>query len=116
MPNRQPRTNPARTTGHILRRCGFGQDPRTSADELDDGDPAELIELLLERQNFHVRSQADLFDGIPDGEEIGDHVFALVVDQMLDSTNPLHERMTLYWHTHFTASAESSKRSSSSTR
>lgn len=95
---------------HVFRRCGFGPKPGAVEQWLDRG-PEALVASLLDKDDIYVLDEADLFDDIGGEEDIDDELmFAAFIDQLLSSTNPLHERMTWYWHTHFTTSVESSER------
>ncbi|MGZ0175675.1 MAG: DUF1800 domain-containing protein [Acidimicrobiales bacterium] len=93
---------------HVLRRCGFGP-KHGDIERWRARGPEALIEALLEDDAIRVLDQDSMFDQFGGGELDGDDVFRALIDQMLAATNPLHERMTWYWHTHFTTSIESSE-------
>lgn len=95
---------------HVLRRCGFGPKPGAVAAHVDGG-PAALVEELLAKTETWVLNPDDLYADLPgyaNGDDDGDvdAVFPLFMSQMISDLNPLHERMTWYWHTHFTSSID----------
>jgi len=93
---------------HVLRRCGFGPKPGDVDRWRDDG-AAGLIDALLEDDEIHALEPDGLFDQFGDADDIdSEALFDAYINPMLAATNPLHERMTWYWHTHFTSSIESS--------
>lgn len=94
-------------TAHILRRCGFGPAPG-QVDAWAGVAPQDVVEALLENESEIWRSEEDLFEGIGSDVDL-DSLFPFFVAQLLDTTNPLHERMSWYWHTHFTSSAEAAE-------
>ena len=95
---------------HVLRRCGFGPRPGEVERWLDDGAEA-LIESLLANDAAHALAPENVFDGFSDSSDVDDvEMFTTFVDQMMNGANQLHERMTWYWHTHFTTSVEAAGR------
>jgi len=95
---------------HVFRRCGFGPRPGEVGQWRDEG-AAALVESLLANEEIYALDEENLYDGFGGPDDIDDDVmFATFIDQMLDPVNPLHERLTWYWHTHFTSSVESSGR------
>lgn len=93
---------------HVLRRCGFGPKPGEVAQWRDRG-VAALIDALLDNESVEALDQGNLFDEFGGGDDFDDEqLFAAIVDRMITARNPLHERMTWYWHTHFTTSRDSS--------
>ncbi|MEM7095920.1 MAG: DUF1800 domain-containing protein [Actinomycetota bacterium] len=94
---------------HVLRRVGFGPRPG-SVESWEQEGAGALIEALLDDERIEFRTEENLFDGLAmPGEDDGDYGFFVdVVSTMLNGLahgeNPLHERMTWYWHTHLTSS------------
>ena len=100
----------AEQIAHVFRRCGFGPKPGDVEAWMARG-PEALTASLLTNADIHVVEGDSMFDGIGGVDDIDDDLMlAAVVDQMLNGSNQLHERLTWYWHTHFTTSAESSDR------
>src|SRR5262249_15639407 len=118
----------ARRAEHLWNRAGFGADARTIARSVAQGAEATVDELLhvdpwLE-EPFYARKRADgdlrrLLRALPDDErekrmrELRQEDRAQAADfldwwvgRMLDGEDPLLERMTLFWHGHFTSSLE----------
>jgi uncharacterized protein (DUF1800 family) len=94
-----------RAAAHLLRRTGFG----STSDEIDQayeaGPAATIDELLSDRQespDFLARDEALYSVAIRSGE-IAD-LRAWWAHRMLESANPLAEKMTLFWHGHFATS------------
>jgi len=95
---------------HVFRRCGFGPRPGDVARWLDEG-PEALIEALLANEEVHALAAADIFEAFGGPDDLDDSaVFSTFLDQMMNGENQLHERMTWYWHTHFTSSVETGGR------
>ena len=97
-----------RQIAHVFRRCGFGPAPGAVAAWESQG-PQALIDDLLARDTIEFLSEDELFDGYDVSDDDGDYqLFAQFVramgDSMMTGANPLHERMTWYWNTHFTSS------------
>lgn len=94
-------------TAHILRRTGFGPAPG-QVEAWDGMAPEKVLEIVLDNDAEAWRTEAELFDGVPSEGGLSD-LFPFLVDQLLDPANPLHERMSWYWHTHFTSSVEAAE-------
>lgn len=93
---------------HVFRRCGFGPQPGDIERWRDVG-ATGLIEALLEDDSAPALDEDALFEQFGGSDDIEDDaIFQAFLDPMLSATRSLHERMTWYWHTHFTSSAESS--------
>lgn len=90
---------------HVLRRCGFGPAPG-EVDRYVDAGAAALIDELLAIDD-HNSFDGDALAGYEPDDGLDD-LFEVYFDTMLSRVNPLHERMTWYWHTHFTTNGESS--------
>jgi len=91
---------------HVLRRCGFGPRPGDVDRHLDLG-PQGLVEELLSKTDIWALEGQSLEEDMPArADDGGDEVFRRFVGQMVSDLNPLHERMTWYWHTHFTSSID----------
>lgn len=103
------RAQEAERIAHVFRRCGFGPAPG-DVDLWRDRGARALIEALLEDEEIVVLDETNLFDGFGGRDDFeDDKMFHTFVNQMFTGTNLLHERMTWYWHTHFTSSVESSE-------
>lgn len=88
---------------HLLRRVGFGG---TSAeiDQYAAMSHADAVNKLLNfvpnpQGNFNLERRMQEADYIPHLEDIQ----TWWVDTMLNTPNPLQEKMTLFWHGHFTS-------------
>jgi uncharacterized protein (DUF1800 family) len=90
---------------HLVRRTRFGASNKDVQQALDD-DPQAGIERLLGEQresaDFLARDAA-LHRVAQDSSDIAD-LRAWWANRMLDSANPLVEKMTLFWHGHFATS------------
>lgn len=96
---------------HVFRRCGFGPRPG-DVETWEDAGAAALVDYLLGIDNVELAEPGQEFDGLPDPVD-NDYQFlrqaaARMCERMARGANPLHERMSWYWHTHFTTSAERS--------
>lgn len=97
----------AEQIAHVFRRCGFGPRPG-DVDRWRERGPQALIESLLADESITALEEGAEFEQFGDPQELEDDaVFYAFIDQMLRPANPLHERMSWYWHTHFTTSRES---------
>jgi len=100
----------AEQIAHVLRRCGFGPKPG-DVDHWRERGAAALVDALLGDDDVKALDEDDLFAQFG-GTEIDDsELFAAMVDPALQGENQLHERMSWYWHTHFTTSRDSSTQS-----
>jgi len=124
------RTWDARKAEHLMNRAGFGAGPRELARAVELG-PMALVEELLEvdpwlEQPFYARVKADQeVEQALDARQRRERVRQLreedkaqatdFVDwwfeRMLSGSDPLVERMTLFWHGHFTSSMDQVKSS-----
>ena len=96
---------------HVLRRCGFGPQPG-GVETWEDAGAAALVEYLLGIENVELAEPGQEFDGLPNPDD-NEYQFlrqaaARMCERMVRGSNPLHERMTWYWHTHLTTSVERS--------
>ncbi len=87
---------------HVLRRVGFDPPHSELIARLDDP-TSDVIDDLLDRSPASVATPTG--DG-DDGEVDAAAAVVGVADQLLGRTDPLHERMTWFWHTHFTTSLD----------
>lgn len=93
---------------HVMRRAGFGPQPGDVERWREHG-PTALIDALLSADGAHVMDEDEVRAAMASvGDSDDGDVLLGVVDRMFTSSDPLHERMTWYWHTHFTTSHESS--------
>ncbi len=89
---------------HLLRRATFGPNPG-QVDEWVDAGPDALIDALLDDDGWA------LADDEVDGELPGDEYDSLPkwwIQRLLTPEARLHERMTWFWHNHFTSSVDRS--------
>lgn len=97
-----------RLAAHLLRRAGFGGSPAEIAAAASAGMDATVDRLL--------HPQPDSLPAAPDGDltygpmadpTVRRDAYVLAaswwVDRMLQTPNPLVERMTYFWHNHFTS-------------
>ena len=115
---------------HLWNRAGFGADPRTIARTVALGAEAEIDELLQVdpwiEEPFYARLRSDGRAEDPtDSAELREKRRAMRrddeqqvhdflewwVERMLRGEDPLLERMTLFWHGHFTSSFKEVKSS-----
>ena len=120
----------ARTAEHLWNRAGFGAAPDDIAravrigreafvEELLEGDgPVELpfYRRLPRGKRRPVSEFADVdpdvrFFGWRDDVQQLSHYLDWWVQRMVEGSDPLRERMTLFWHGHFTTSGEDVKNS-----
>ena len=95
----------AKWAGHLFRRAGFGAGPEEISLALKKGFPDTLNQLLRGSQEAAERYEmlADLGDEFAhDGEESKLRAWWLYA--MLNSGHPLREKLTLFWHNHFSTS------------
>ncbi len=85
---------------HIFRRTTFGPAPGAVAEWVDAG-PQALIDQLLSEDGFALDS-GDVDDELP-GEDY-DSLPRWWIARLLSDDARLHERMTWFWHNHFTSS------------
>lgn len=98
----------AEQIAHIFRRCGFGPRPG-QVEQWQERGPHALIESLLADESSSALDEGSEFEPFGDPDDLKEDVlFPAYIDQMLSQPNPLHERMSWYWHTHFTTSVHSS--------
>jgi uncharacterized protein (DUF1800 family) len=88
--------------GHVYRRAAFGADWSQLQQALRDG-PQKTIDRLLEPeadvQTFN-RTHDD-YDARAAGGESADNLRAWWLRRMIDTPDPLLEKMTLFWHSYF---------------
>jgi uncharacterized protein (DUF1800 family) len=100
-----------RLAAHLLRRAGFGGSPAEIASAASAGMDATVDSLL--------HPQPDSLPAAPDGDltygpmappaQRRDAYFRAAswwIDRMLQTPNPLVERMTYFWHNHFTSAVQ----------
>jgi uncharacterized protein (DUF1800 family) len=100
-----------RLAAHLLRRAGFGGSPGEIASAVADGMNRTVDRL--------IRPQADSLPAAPAGDlSYGPMADAMQrrqaffstltwwVDRMLQTPNPLVERMVYFWHNHFTSAID----------
>lgn len=90
---------------HLLRRTTFGPHPGR-VDELVGTPVDEIIDQLLADEGFTLGDDEVVSRDFAD--EDWDTAVLWWVDRMRDPAAGLHERMTWYWHTHFTSSLDKS--------
>lgn len=100
-PRRSTAGRPA-SVAHVLRCVGFDPPYDELVSRLGDP-PNDLIDDLLDRSPAGVIRPVG---GTENGELDASSTVLAIVDQMLDRTDPLHERMTWFWSTHFTTSLD----------
>lgn len=96
---------------HVFRRCGFGPSPG-AVEAWEDRGAEELIEYLLAIEAEHWRTEDELLAGFENYIDQGDDwlLAGVMIRQMMTgfmhAENPLHERITWFWHTHLTSSLD----------
>jgi len=92
--------------GHLFRRAGFGATWNELKQALDDG-PQRTVDRLL-RPNKDVDSfnrTYDEYDAAVAGSGSAEPLRAWWLQRMAHTPHPLLEKMTLFWHDYFAASA-----------
>lgn len=100
-----------RLAAHLLRRAGFGGSPAVIAAAANVGMNATVDRLLDPQSDALAPSpQGDLTYGpmAPPDQRRDAYVRAASwwLDRMLQTPNPLVERMTYFWHNHFTSAVQ----------
>ncbi len=97
-------------TAHLLRRAGFGADPATVRAAAQAGLPATTEALLHPENTPDTLDDTGILNGlvslIPPSKNGGMPTQAVKmwwVHRMIASPRPLVEKMTLFWHGHFTS-------------
>lgn len=97
-------------TAHLLRRAGFGADPATIKAAAQDGLSATTDTLLHPEHTPDTLDDTGILNGlvslIPPSKNGGMPTQAVKmwwVHRMIASPRPLVEKMTLFWHGHFTS-------------
>jgi uncharacterized protein (DUF1800 family) len=91
--------------GHLYRRAAFGATLAELEQGLKDG-PEKTIDRLFAGTAPNEKAEtlmADLADSIAEGNN-GGQLRAWWLMRMLNSSNPLREKLTLFWHNHFATS------------
>ena len=100
-----------RLAAHLLRRAGFGGSPADIASAATAGMDASVDRLLHPQPDSLPAAPAgDLTYGpmAPPAERRDAYLRAASwwIDRMLQTPNPLVERMTYFWHNHFTSGVQ----------
>ncbi|WP_018132229.1 DUF1800 domain-containing protein [Effusibacillus pohliae] len=85
---------------HLLRRTGFTAN-QEQVDELRTASLPEIVDRLLNAPPLNPQPPADLTGENP--SEAKQKLQRWWLGTMLHSPNPLQEKMTLFWHGHFTS-------------
>jgi uncharacterized protein (DUF1800 family) len=89
--------------GHLYRRAGFGATSTELESGLRDG-PEKTIALLLEGNEEKADdAMNEVKEGVRQANS-GQQLAAWWLYRILYSSNPLREKMTLFWHNHFATS------------
>lgn len=82
---------------HLLRRAGLGATPQQVQQAVERGLTATVDDLLVFKPHpTHVEDLA---------RSLSDDPFRRWLVYLIDGVNPLHERMTLFWHDRFATAA-----------
>lgn len=100
-----------RLAAHLLRRAGFGGSPADIAAAAAAGMDASVGRLLApSADRLPVMPSGDLsFGPMVDPKQKQAAVISTIswwLDRMLQTPNPLVERMTYFWHNHFTSAID----------
>src|SRR5215469_4572007 len=100
-----------RLAAHLLRRAGFGGSPAEIDAATSAGMDSSVSRLLdPQRDSLPPSPQGDLTYGpmAPPDQRRDAYLRAASwwVDRMLQTPNPLIERMTYFWHNHFTSAVQ----------
>jgi len=96
--------------GHLFRRAAFGATWKELERALDEG-PLRSVDRLL-RPEPDTEAFAERFDDYELAASRGDSVDGLRswwLRRMIETPDPLREKMTLFWHGHFSADASRCK-------
>ena len=96
--------------GHLYRRAAFGATWNELARALEEG-PRPTVDRLL-RPEGEVEAFAERFDGYEisaTGGGDSDGVRTWWLRRMIETPDPLREKLTLFWHGHFAADASQCK-------
>jgi uncharacterized protein (DUF1800 family) len=91
---------------HLHRRAGFGATWAELHRDLEDGPDAALSRLLDSPAETAEMQEilAGLRDGVRDAPDRSDRLQAYWMYRLILDSNPLREKMTLFWHSHFATS------------
>jgi uncharacterized protein (DUF1800 family) len=97
----------AQQVAHLLRRAGFGANPRELADAVRRGYAATLDQLLdfASVPDRAADELADVEDALLDVRN-ADDVRTAWLFRMVRTSRPLEERLALFWHGHFATSVK----------
>jgi uncharacterized protein (DUF1800 family) len=100
-----------RLAAHLLRRAGFGGSPADIASAASAGMDATVSRLLAPAPDrLPAMPSGDLsFGPMVDPKQKQAAVLSTIswwLDRMLQTPNPLVERMTYFWHNHFTSAID----------
>jgi uncharacterized protein (DUF1800 family) len=97
-----PLDKPAAQVAHLLRRATFGYTPAELAQSVSDG-YEKTIDRLIETKAAEPPALAGADDASQEKPITPQALIAWWVDWMLRTPTPFAERMTLFWHGHFTS-------------
>ncbi|MEW6745007.1 MAG: DUF1800 domain-containing protein [Planctomycetota bacterium] len=88
--------------GHLYRRAGFGATWLELEQALADGPQKTADKLLAPRSQIDEFNRTyDEYDAAAASSDSGDALRAWWLRRMIDTPDPLLEKMTLFWHGHF---------------